>query len=216
MTTGASGGPRRDTSAKRRSIIAAAIEVFSARGYEGSSMDRIAEVAGASKRTVYNHFASKEALFQGIVADFLAQRESLKPVQYDPREPLEDQLREFARAEMYLIEAPERRALSRLLTSVFLFDTAFAVRTHAQHDPNADLTAWIERAVGDRRLDVPSPPGAARLFYGMVEGCVTWPALMTDGASLATADATVDELVAAFLARHRVPGDRDAEAGGTE
>ena len=53
---------------KRDSILEAAIRAFRDVGYECTSMDRIAELAGASKRTVYNHFPSKEALFQAVVA----------------------------------------------------------------------------------------------------------------------------------------------------
>ena len=54
--------------AKRKTILDAAMAAFRDDGYESASMDRIAELAGASKRTVYNHFGSKEALFQAIAA----------------------------------------------------------------------------------------------------------------------------------------------------
>ena len=43
-------------------IIAAAIEEFTEKGYEGASMDRIAARAGISKGCVYHHFPSKEIL----------------------------------------------------------------------------------------------------------------------------------------------------------
>ena len=36
-------------------------------GYVATTMDDIAEVAGVSKRTVYNNFADKEALFREVV-----------------------------------------------------------------------------------------------------------------------------------------------------
>ena len=55
------GRKKRDTSKKRLAILDGAIRVFIENGYETSSMDRIAEAAGVSKRTVYNHFPSKEA-----------------------------------------------------------------------------------------------------------------------------------------------------------
>ena len=54
----------RDKSKKRAIILEGAIDVFIEMGYELASMDKIAEVAGVSKRTVYNHFGSKENLFQ--------------------------------------------------------------------------------------------------------------------------------------------------------
>ncbi len=55
--------PTRLTDRKRLAILAAAAEQFRTQGYEATSMDRIAAVAGVSKRTVYNHFPSKEDLF---------------------------------------------------------------------------------------------------------------------------------------------------------
>ena len=45
----------------------AAIDEFRGNGFEATSMDRIAATAGVSKRTVYNHFPSKEALFAEIL-----------------------------------------------------------------------------------------------------------------------------------------------------
>ncbi|HCT25152.1 MAG TPA: TetR family transcriptional regulator, partial [Stenotrophomonas sp.] len=49
-----SRAPQRLTDRKREAIVRAAVEEFRASGYEATSMDRIAEVAGVSKRTVYN------------------------------------------------------------------------------------------------------------------------------------------------------------------
>ena len=64
---------KRDTSRKRESIIDAAIRAFQEDGFDNTSMDRIAEVAGASKRTVYNHFESKEDLFGAVVERFMGE-----------------------------------------------------------------------------------------------------------------------------------------------
>lgn len=48
-------------------ILAAAEEVFLRDGYVGASMDRVAQLAGASKQTVYKHFGSKQQLFVDLV-----------------------------------------------------------------------------------------------------------------------------------------------------
>src|SRR3546814_2289779 len=48
---------------KREGILDAATRVFLARGFEDTSMDLVAREASVARRTVYNQFESKEALF---------------------------------------------------------------------------------------------------------------------------------------------------------
>lgn len=194
---------KRDTSQKRKAILEGAVKVFTKDGYDASSMDYIAEVAGVSKRTVYNHFPSKEILFQAIVAEFLKQRDEIKPISYTSELSLEGQLKQFAQAELFLIDDPVRRGLSKLFTSVFIMDIDFGKKTRSQYEPHRNFILWLNAAKEDRKLSFESPELAARLFYGMVEGCLTYPALFTDGESLKHIDALLDELIAAFLARYQ-------------
>jgi TetR/AcrR family transcriptional regulator of autoinduction and epiphytic fitness len=201
MTNDRKPRKKRDTSQKHKIILEGAIQVFIENGFEVSSMDKIAEVAGVSKRTIYNHFNSKEVLFQAIVADFLKQREAIKPIKYSTKLSLGDQLKEFARAELYLIDDPTRRGLSKLFTSVFLMDVEFGKATRSQYNPHQPLILWLESAKADGKLNYQSPELAARIFYGMVEGCLTYPALFTDGASLKNVDILLDEIIDTFLCR---------------
>ena len=48
---------------KRAAVLEAAMALFPARGYDGVSMDAIAQAAGVSKLTVYSHFQDKDTLF---------------------------------------------------------------------------------------------------------------------------------------------------------
>jgi TetR/AcrR family transcriptional regulator of autoinduction and epiphytic fitness len=194
---------KRDTSKKRQTILDGATRVFIESGYESSSMDRIAEVSRVSKRTVYNHFESKETLFQAVISVFLAQRDQRKPIQFSRDIPLKEQLRGFAQAEIYLVDDPTRRGLSRLLTTVFLTDPALCQFTRSRFSPHSELIRWLSEANSACSLRVPSPELAARLFYGMVEGCVTWPATMTEGSSLAHSQSILEELLDTFLMRYR-------------
>jgi TetR/AcrR family transcriptional regulator of autoinduction and epiphytic fitness len=194
---------KRDTSLKRDTILEGAIKVFTENGFDASSMDRIAEVAGVSKRTIYNHFPSKEILFQAIVADFLKHRDEIKPIRYSAALSLEEQLKEFAKAELFLINDPVRRGLSKLFTSVFLMDIDFGRKTRSQFEPHKAFIIWLNSAKEDRKLNFQSPELAARIFYGMVEGSLTYPALFTDGESLKYMDPLLNELISVFLARYK-------------
>jgi AcrR family transcriptional regulator len=51
----------------RLQLAEAAIQVFSARGVAGSTIQEIAEVAGMTTGTVYNHFATKEEVLMEVV-----------------------------------------------------------------------------------------------------------------------------------------------------
>ncbi|MFI7100768.1 ScbR family autoregulator-binding transcription factor [Streptomyces sp. NPDC050161] len=53
----------------RAAIIHAAAEVFDERGFNGASLSRILERAGATMGALYFHFASKEALAKAVMAE---------------------------------------------------------------------------------------------------------------------------------------------------
>ena len=59
------GAARRDT------ILAAALEEFSARGFAATRLDDVARKAGIAKGTIYLYFSDKEALFQELVRSML-------------------------------------------------------------------------------------------------------------------------------------------------
>lgn len=54
----------------RNVLIAAATEVFARRGYEGASLDEIAEAAGFTRGAIYKNFGGKEQLFFCVI-DYL-------------------------------------------------------------------------------------------------------------------------------------------------
>ena len=65
---------QRLTDRKREAIVEAAIAEFRAHGYDGTSVDKVAATRRVSKRTLYNHFPSKEELFAEILRRAVAQQ----------------------------------------------------------------------------------------------------------------------------------------------
>ncbi|QYK39978.1 MAG: TetR family transcriptional regulator C-terminal domain-containing protein [Paracoccaceae bacterium] len=55
----------------RETILDAALEVFSALGFRGATLDQIAEVAGLSKPNLLYYFPSKEAIHQALLTELL-------------------------------------------------------------------------------------------------------------------------------------------------
>ena len=194
---------KRDTSKKHQDILDGAIKVFTEFGFENSSMDRIAEVANVSKRTIYNHFPSKEILFQAIVADFVSLHEDMKPLEYSNTLSIRDQLKTFINAELYFINDPRRRGISKLLTSTFLINPDFGQETYGQYTPHKAFIDWLNLAKADKHLDFEFAELAAEVFYGLIEGCLTWNALLTDGKSLENNELLVDEIISVFINRYK-------------
>ena len=57
---------------RRDQILAATAELFRSTGYEQVSMQAVAQQAGIAKGTVYLYFATKEALFLGLIDHYFA------------------------------------------------------------------------------------------------------------------------------------------------
>ena len=60
----------------RAAVVDAARTLFLRQGYAGTTMEQIAAAARLTKRTVYNNYGDKDALFRQIVADVLAYAEA--------------------------------------------------------------------------------------------------------------------------------------------
>lgn len=67
------GDSERDTrgAARREAILAAALDEFSASGFEATRLDDVAKRAGIAKGTIYLYFRDKEALFQELIREML-------------------------------------------------------------------------------------------------------------------------------------------------
>jgi TetR/AcrR family transcriptional regulator, mexJK operon transcriptional repressor len=104
---------------KRASILRAARPILLRDGLGGTTLDRVAAEGGIAKMTLYRHFPSKEALFEGLVIAMCDEmREGLENAPLaDLDQPgangLADELRAFVAA---LIE-PDALALYRLVVA---------------------------------------------------------------------------------------------------
>lgn len=61
---------------RKASILAVAKVLFADKGYHGVSVDELAKRMGVSPAVLYQHFASKEALYEAVLNGILKQRES--------------------------------------------------------------------------------------------------------------------------------------------
>ncbi|MEM1401884.1 MAG: TetR/AcrR family transcriptional regulator [Pseudomonadota bacterium] len=190
---------------KRLDILAAARSEYLEAGFRDTSMDRIAERAQVSKRTVYNHFPSKEALFKAIATQFMVDLRQAISVAYDPAKPLEDQLTEIARREVEQVTQPDHIGMFRVFfTEVSNFSDAFddiIEETYRGEDP---LENWIDAAVADGRLSVEDSALAAAMFNSLLKGALFWPQIAgyAKKRSKREKEAVISEAVHMFLAHY--------------
>lgn len=195
-------GPR---DAKRKSILTGASNVFRQEGYDGASMDRIAEAAGVSKRTVYNHFGSKETLFEAVIGELAQMAIELKRVVWNPERPLEDQLRDFARGKVLMAQVSEVLDLARVGLGVAIQQPEFAQDIIQQlRDGESYLVDWLRAAHDAGRLEVEDPEYASELFWNMLGGALFWAPVVDGPKTNQEAVRVANDLVAAFLCRFAV------------
>lgn len=177
--------PQRLTDRKREAIIQAAITEFRANGFEITSMDRIAATAGVSKRTVYNHFPSKEELFAEILNQLWARISAEQSVVYNRDQPLREQLRPMLQAKMQLMADENFLTLARVAIAATIHSPERAQNmVERMGEREEGLTVWIRAAQADGRLKPVDPEFAAQQVQGLLKTFAFWPQMSMGRAAL--------------------------------
>lgn len=166
------------TELKRENIIDAAVSEFKTHGFNATSMDRIAATAQVSKRTVYNHFDSKEILFQAITQELCDRVMQVSEHSYDPKIPIRTQLLSIAEQEISLLTSTEFLDMAKMITAESLASPELT-RTNFENfqDTNIGVVRWIKKAVKDKKLSVSDPVSAGKQFLALIETFALWPQL---------------------------------------
>ncbi|HEY4802251.1 MAG TPA: TetR/AcrR family transcriptional regulator [Paraburkholderia sp.] len=168
--------PQRLTDRKRAAIVAAAIDEFLASGFDATSMDRIAARASVSKRTVYNHFPSKEALFASILCQLWDASATADAPAYRAGEPLRMQLIALLMRKLRLLNDEAFFKLARVAIAAGIHSPERARDMVARiGEREEDLTVWVRAAAADGRLKTPDPAFAAQQLHGVVKAFAFWP-----------------------------------------
>tara|TARA_R110002049_G_scaffold285698_1_gene466787 strand:+ start:218556 stop:219221 length:666 start_codon:yes stop_codon:yes gene_type:complete len=174
-----SGSIPRDrmTDRKRASIMQAAVDAFQQHGYHAANMNGIAAAASVSKRTLYNHFDSKEALFDAIIEELASRVDQLPACEFDASRDLSDQLVELASSEVDFLTSEDVQALARAGLSRVLTEP----KAGQQVDQRRFLkrvTTWMKRAQASGCLVKADPEFAAMQFVGLLRTFAFWPTIV--------------------------------------
>ncbi|MBP8080630.1 MAG: TetR/AcrR family transcriptional regulator [Arenimonas sp.] len=188
---------------KRAAILDAAMELFPSRGYEGVSVDAIAQLAGVSKLTVYSHFTDKESLFGAAVTECCVQLLPHRLFEPDPELPVDEALFQIARAFIDLMMDERAIRLHRVmisqagqnprLTKVF-FDAGPVTTLR-------EMESFLRQAGAAGNLRIPDPALAAEHFLCLLKGVRHLRVLvgLCDVPTHAERDEHVKDVVRVFL-----------------
>ncbi len=195
--------PLRLTDRKRRAILDAAADQFRAHGYEAASVDGIAALAGVSKRTVYNHFPSKEELFAATLMGMFERDAGLVELDYSRARGLREQLVELMTQKMRTLAERDFLDLARVAVGEAIHAPERALPLLARLGEREEgVTAWIRAAQADGRIKPGDPLFASTMLQGQVKTFAFWPQVAMGAAPLAPEQAArvVEAAVSMFLA----------------
>jgi len=154
----------------------AAVDEFRTAGYEATSMDRIAAAAGVSKRTVYNHFPSKEALFGQMLEQLWDSSADSVDMAYRADLPLDQQLKQLLKQKLELLSDPSFIDLARVALAEIIHSPERAQRIVCRMgEKESGVTVWIQAAIADGRLIEVDPDFAGHQLQGLVKSFAFWP-----------------------------------------
>lgn len=155
---------------KRLQILEAGRELFMTQGYADTSMDQVTAKSGVSKATVYNHFPSKEILFEEAVKtrseEVFAALPQLDVEHTDP----EEMLTHYFHALLSILFSEDGACMCFLLMSEgrrfpenarLIYESGFGRGLE-------EMAQYLSRASASGRMNVADPEWAARRLLAVV------------------------------------------------
>lgn len=180
----------------------AAVAEFREKGFAGTSMDNVAQRAEVSKRTVYNHFASKDDLFIGIVKHMFGLVAETSPDPYQSNQSIREQLEKIAKLKIDLFASDEFIGFSRVVMPEALHNPERMWQAMSQMSSiESDMNNWFSAAIADGQLTFESGEDACGKFMGLLKMEAYWPQLIKGKPAPTEADKQkmIDDVIGMFL-----------------
>ena len=189
---------------KRLDILNAAETLFFQQGVEHTSMDQVASLAGASKRTVYNHFENKDVLFQAILVFMFEKVRQEQAVVFDAAVPIAQQLTRIAEQEVALLTSEEFLKVAKVAFMQMLQQPDLAKSLDSNNmGCMQELVAFLEAGVKAQVLTIDDVEFAAKQFVYQLKSLIFYPLLYGFERQEGDSDnKVISETVKMFLARY--------------
>ncbi|USD67051.1 TetR/AcrR family transcriptional regulator [Vibrio sp. SCSIO 43136] len=190
---------------KREAIINAALQAFKQDGVANTSMDRLAQLAQVSKRTVYNHFKTKEALVMHLLSDLWEQAMVNAQYPYQPDLPIREQVVALAKIEAEFVGGSHYIDLARVAFGHLLFHPeALKQEMEKVGSQETAIVRWLKEAQASNRLKPLDVETVNIQLHSLLKGSCFYPQLLGFKAPLneQEMDQLIEESVDMFMARY--------------
>lgn len=191
---------------KRDAIICAAKKAFQTYGVTGTSMDKLAEMANVSKRTVYNHFPAKENIVMHLIRSLWSKTMTSVNVKYEQGGDLHAQLSAILLAEIKLITGNEYIELVRVSFGHFFYHPEKLREEIEQWSAQETvLKRWLKDASESGALCIDDMDAAMTVLSSQIKGQCFWPQIMRVQSPLSAKEKQMiaDQTAAIFLCYYR-------------
>lgn len=139
-------------------------------------MDKIAATAEVSKRTVYNHFPSKDDLFAAILQQLWQTAATQEALTYQPAVSLQTQLEDFLSRKMRMLCDLDFLDLARVAVAATIHTPDRAREMVDKLKQNeTGIVSWIKAAQQDKRLIKADPVLMGDMLMGQIKSLAFWP-----------------------------------------
>lgn len=163
---------RRRDGGKYESVVRAAVHLFGTRGFDGTSVNAIANAAQVSKATVYAYFNGKYDILLAALEEMLASLPGPRELVLNREGSLGESLRGIARDVCEMVTGPMMKNMYRMVvlsTSLNAHITEqFAAEIFDRYARAIEAFLCIE--VGAGRLVITDIPCASAQFLGLAIG----------------------------------------------
>lgn len=106
------------TKIRKQQILAAALAVFSKKGFAAATTVEIAQVAGIAEGTIYNYFKSKRELFIAVIREFIITTPLLDLIEKIPKADIDITFRQILQNRFNLIESASISEIPSLMGEI--------------------------------------------------------------------------------------------------
>ncbi len=163
-----------DPEGTRRRIVESALALFAERGYDGTSVQEVADSAGLTKGAFYHHFVSKAHLLAALFAQYLDHLDAALAAAGEGADPLLS-IHSLARAQMRVIAEHREHALVFHHERHHLTEPEFATVAARAANFDRGVVARIEAAQAAGRLrEEPGAEVVAKTLLGSLLFSLAW------------------------------------------